>query len=43
MANLCASCGIDVGCGCNLKGGLCATCRAKVKPLPPPPPPQIKP
>ena len=25
MAN-CAKCGKSVGCGCNLKGSLCATC-----------------
>lgn len=25
MAN-CTRCGKDVGCGCNLKNGLCATC-----------------
>lgn len=23
----CKNCNTDVGCGCNLKGGLCASCR----------------
>lgn len=25
----CNSCGAKVGCGCQLKNGLCATCAAK--------------
>ncbi len=25
----CNSCGANVGCGCQLKNGLCATCAAK--------------
>lgn len=25
----CANCGTKVGCGCQLKNGLCATCAAK--------------
>jgi hypothetical protein len=29
MAN-CRTCGTNVGCGCQLKDGLCATCRAAV-------------
>ena len=28
MAN-CSNCGKAVGCGCNLKAGLCATCNQK--------------
>jgi hypothetical protein len=40
MANICVSCGVNVGCGCNLKGGLCASCRSKVQTPPPPPPSQ---
>ena len=26
----CNSCGANVGCGCQLKNGLCGTCAAKV-------------
>ena len=26
----CNSCGAKVGCGCQLKNGLCTTCAAKV-------------
>lgn len=26
----CKNCGANVGCGCQLKDGLCATCAAKV-------------
>ena len=26
----CNSCGANVGCGCQLKNGLCATCASKV-------------
>ena len=27
----CTKCGKGVGCGCNLAGGLCATCAAEKK------------
>ena len=27
----CSSCGASVGCGCNLKNGLCAFCAQKKK------------
>lgn len=27
MAAICRKCGVDVGCGCNLVDGLCASCR----------------
>lgn len=31
----CSKCGKAVGCGCNLKGGLCATCnQQKTQPQP---------
>ena len=26
----CNSCGANVGCGCQLKNGLCATCAGKI-------------
>jgi hypothetical protein len=26
----CSGCGANVGCGCQLKNGLCATCASKV-------------
>lgn len=26
----CSKCGTKVGCGCQLKGGLCASCRTTV-------------
>ena len=32
-------CNANVGCGCNLKDGYCATCYAKYKAMSPPPPP----
>ncbi len=40
----CKKCGKSVGCGCGLKGGLCATCAAEaLKATPPTPtPPTIK-
>lgn len=35
----CTKCGKVVGCGCNLKGGLCATCIEKARhPVKIPPP-----
>ena len=37
MSAKCTKCGVDVGCGCNLKGGLCVTCRPKTPPPPPKP------
>jgi len=27
----CAGCGAKVGCGCRLKNGLCAACKAKIE------------
>lgn len=30
MSKKCKNCGVDVGCGCQLKDGLCEKCR-KVK------------
>lgn len=27
----CSKCGVDVGCGCHLTNGLCATCNAATK------------
>lgn len=30
MRAQCNSCGANVGCGCQLRNGLCATCAAKV-------------
>ncbi len=41
----CAKCGVNVGCGCQLTNGLCASClskqadQAKVAKTPGPPPP----
>jgi hypothetical protein len=29
MKAQCSGCGAQVGCGCQLKNGLCATCAAK--------------
>ena len=26
----CSGCGANIGCGCQLKNGLCATCASKV-------------
>lgn len=40
MAN-CKKCGKAVGCGCNLKSGLCATCNQE-KVNPPVQPPKIQ-
>ena len=31
MAAKCRECGISVGCACQLKDGLCITCRGKKK------------
>ena len=41
MAN-CAKCGKPVGCGCNLKQGLCATCNQEKNNPKPVNPPSIK-
>ena len=35
----CRACNREVGCGCNLKNGLCSACR-EIPATPPPPPPK---
>lgn len=27
----CIGCGLEVGCGCSLQGGLCGTCLARIQ------------